>query len=164
MWYLSRAKNLLLAAILILSGLFANSAKALYVPTIKDLNITEDFIGKWEMKTIVTESNCPYVIVGSTTESNLIIKKGFENITALWSGGNWSNSEVEVKALTEKEAIAQRETILKGNDNNNWKAFLLDHLFIEDDQNMHSESIVKQYKNGKFVGEYKTYSVLSKVE
>ena len=136
-------------------------------------NFTQDqFIGKWDIQTIVTKSDCPYVLVGSTTKSNLEIKPklGLINklkiysLRALWKGGNWTNSTGEIKLLNEKEAITERITELKTKDKNKWKAILIEHLEVAEENIIHSESIVIQYKNGFAVGEYKTFSILTKIE
>lgn len=117
------------------------------------------FIGKWDIKTIVIDSNCPYIIVGSTTESNLEIK---QTLKALWSGGKWTDSTTTIKLLNDKEAITERVTGFKTKDKDNWKAILIDHLKLADSNSMESESVVIQYKNGLVVGEYKTFSILTR--
>ena len=122
------------------------------------------------MQTIVTSSNCPYILTGTTTESNLEIKtlpikrEGVNFLKALWKGGKWANSSGTIKLLNDREAITERITSFKTNDRNNWKSILIDHLKLTEDNTIHSESIVIQYKNGKFIGEYKTFSILTKSE
>ena len=90
-------------------------------------------------------------------------KKQF-SFKALWKGGKWSTSSGTIKLLNEKEAITERVTEFKTNDKNNWKAILIDHLKLDENNTMHSESIVIQYKNGSSVGEYKTISILTKTD
>lgn len=128
------------------------------------INISS-FIGKWEVKTIVTESNCKEIIIGSTTESELVIKKAPINdiLHFIWDGGLWSKSNGILKILTNKEAISERVTELNIDKKNKWKAELIDHLYLTDEENIiHSESIVRQYKNNELIGEYKTFSILKK--
>ena len=128
----------------------------------------KSFLGKWKMQTIVTDSKCPYVFVGSTTKSKLEVKPIIRtsnhkfSLKAFWKGGKWSKSSGTIKLLNEKEAITERVTKFKTKDKNNWKAILIDHLKIDENNIMHSESIVIQYKNGLPVGEYKTFSILTK--
>lgn len=147
----------------------SNIVNAISIPNQKENSFHEDFLGKWEMQSIVTKSNCPYVLVGSTTQSNLEIKPIFSNtnekfhLKALWKGGRWTESNGEIKILSKTEAITERVTKMKTYDNNNWKAILIDHLKLDENNIMHSDSIVIQYKNGISVGEYKTYSILTKV-
>ncbi len=164
-------KFIILVLLLSLNNLLTlNTAKAINIPKEKTNYTTEDFLGKWNMQTVVTSSNCPYVLVGSTTESDLEIKSSPKNssstsiLKALWKGGMWSQSIGEVKLLNKREAITERITEFKTNDNNNWKAILIDHLKLDENNIMHSESIVIQYKNGLSVGEYKTYSILTKAD
>lgn len=141
---------------------------ALNIPKEKEKTIQKDFFGKWNMQTIVIKSNCPYVIVGSTTESNLEIKPPLtqkkDKLKVLWKGGKWTSSIGLIKLLSKKEAITERVTEMKTRDNNYWKAILIDHIYLDENGTMHSESIVSQYKNGDFVGEYKTFSILTKEE
>ncbi len=139
------------------------------LPKQKEILLKSSFIGKWKMKTIVTYSSCPDVLVGSTTESKLEIKPTVNKskkpfIKALWKGGNWKRSTGTVKVLNEKEAITERITKIKTNRNEEWEAILIDHLNLEENDLIHTESIVIQYKNGSIVGEYKTYSILTRVE
>ena len=131
-------------------------------------NFSQEFLGKWKMQSVVTSSRCPYVIVGSTTESELEITPEINSnrnilLNAIWHGGNWTDCTGNIKFLNKKEAITERVTELKSDDENIWKAILIDHLKLDEDKNkMQSESIVIQYKNGQAVGEYKTYSILTK--
>lgn len=126
------------------------------------------FLGNWNMQTIVTKSKCPYVLVGSTTESKLEIKQNSElrgtkpTFKVLWKGGDWSASTGTIKLLNEKEAITERVTEFKTDKHEKWKAVLIDHLKLDENDSIHSESIVIQYKNGISVGEYKTFSILIK--
>ena len=158
--------KVLVSLISILSILLLGKVEAITIPQDKGFKNIEAFIGQWEMKTIVTSSNCSEVIIGSTTESKLIIKKKNHNniLEAIWQGGIWSSSSSTLKPLTNKEALTQRVTNLKLNDDNEWKAELIDHLFQEDESTIYSESLVKQYKNDILIGEYKTFSVLKKAE
>lgn len=136
------------------------------------LSLNNNITGKWEMQTIVTNSNTPFVLVGSTTESNLEIKPILNlksnNIflKAYWEGGNWEKSIGTIKTLSKNEAITERVTKMKTKDNNNWRAILIDHLYIDNENEniMHLESIVTQFKNGVEIGEYKTYSILTKID
>lgn len=165
-----RIKNLFF--IILISNLFnlclASYAHTLITPGQKEYLTENKFLGKWNMQTIVTKSDCPYVLVGSTTESNLEIKPQIKSnfkksfLKALWKGGMWSKSTSVLKLLSGKEAITERITEFKAKDNNKWKAVLIDHLKLDDEDTMHSESIVIQYKNGLAVGEYKTISILTK--
>ena len=164
-------KTICFILLLLLPNVFSlNAANALIIPKEKESIVTEKFIGKWDMQTIVTKSNCPYILVGSTTKSNLEIKTTLKTslkkylLKGLWKGGKWTKSIGVIKVLNEKEAITERVTKIKTNDKNNWKAILIDHLKIDDQDVMHSESIVIQYKNDTLVGDYKTYSYLTKSE
>lgn len=145
-------------------------AFAITLPKEKNSRLESGFIGKWRMKTIVTFSSCPDVLVGSTTESKLEIKPLINSkiqnssIKAFWKGGNWKKSIGTVKLLNEKEAITERVTRIKTSRNENWEAVLIDHLNLEEKDIIHTESIVIQYKNGNIVGEYKTYSILTRLE
>ena len=147
-----------------------NLSYALSTPKERKASIANNFIGKWDMQTIVTKSNCPYVFVGTTTKSNLEIKTTLRNklkkyvLKVLWKGGNWKSSVGLIKLLNDKEGITERVTEFKTNDKNEWKAILIDHLQIDENNTIHLESIVIQYKNGIAVGDYKTFSILTKNE
>ena len=144
------------------------TTSAINIPIERKVDTKEGFLGKWNMQTIVTSSNCPYILTGTTTESNLEIKpiqrEGVNFLKALWKGGKWANSTGTIKLLNGREAISERVTSFKTNDRNKWKSILIDHLKLTEDNIIHSESIVLQYKNGKFIGEYKTFSILTKSE
>ena len=157
--------------LLYLSGIFTfNISYALTIPRERNFSVANNFIGKWNMQTIVTKSNCPYVFVGTTTKSNLEIKPTLRNklknyvLKALWKGGKWKTSTGLIKLLTDKEGITERVTEFKTTDKNKWKAILIDHLQIDENNTIHLESIVIQYKNGIAVGDYKTFSILTKNE
>ena len=162
-------KFLILVLVLLNTTLISN-ARIINLPHEGSLSYTNSFVGNWDMKTIVVDSNCPYVFVGTTTKSKLKIKLTFvpqiKNfiLKGLWFGGNWEKSKSFIKILNKKEAITERVTEYKSKDENNWKAILIDHLKLDEDNVIHSESIVIQYKNGIPVGEYKTFSILTKEE
>lgn len=145
-------------------------AYSITLPKLKTPTIKNNFIGKWNMQTIVTKSNCEHVLVGSTTESVLEILPTFKNnskdlsLKALWKGGSWSKSSGTIKPLSNKEAILERVTELKINDKDSWKAILIDHFNLDENNIMRSESIVIQFKNGSAIGEYKTISILTRNE
>lgn len=160
----------LLIALSYITTCTCQSSKAIYLYKEKQLETKEGFLGKWNMQTIVTSSNCPYILTGTTTESNLEIKQTqvhderIRFLKALWKGGKWADSKTTIKLLNEKEAISERVTTFKTDDKNNWKSILIDHLKLTEENTIHSESIVLQYKNGIFIGEYKTFSILTKSE
>ncbi len=167
---LKRIISLILLLILTVSFCELKPVFALNVPRTTTTNIEPEFYGKWNMQTIVTSSNCPYILTGTTTESNLEIKpaiikkKGIRLLKAFWKGGKWTDSTGTIKFLSKNEAISERITRFKTSDRNSWKSILIDHLKLTEDNTIHSESIVLQYKNGKFIGEYKTFSILTKTE
>ena len=151
--------------IIVQSLIITESTEALYITNKSAFPNTNDFVGKWKMQSIVTSSNCPYIIVGSTTESNLEIRKSPQNIlNAIWRGGNWKDSITTLQVLSNKEAVTKRVTEINIEDMNIWKTILIDHLWVEEEDTIHSESIARQFKNDKLVGEYKTFSILVKVE
>ena len=164
--YKSKYVSYIVIIILLFSLFNCSDAAAIIIPKERIITSKNNFLGKWNMQSIVTKSSCPYVIVGTTTESELEIKGVINKISlkADWSGGNWEDSSSDVKLLNENEAIIHRITSMKSTDKNKWKAILIDHLQFDEQNTMHSESIVIQYKNGIPVGEYKTFSVLTKVE
>ncbi len=170
---MNNLKKPIFCLIISISCLLSNNwqiTNAITIPKEKTVNAKEGFLGNWNMQTIVTSSNCPYILTGTTTESNLEIKsaatkrKEVNFLKALWKGGKWTNSSGTIKLLNEREAISERVTNFKTNDKNKWKSILIDHLKLTEDNTIHSESIVLQYKNGKFIGEYKTFSILTKSE
>lgn len=167
---MKKIKLYLLAMAICLTSLEVLPTLAITLPKEKNSRLESGFIGKWRMKTIVTFSSCPDVLVGSTTESKLEIKplinskEQNSSIKAFWKGGNWKKSIGTVKLLNEKEAITERVTKIKTSKNENWEAVLIDHLNLEEKDIIHTESIVIQYKNGNIVGEYKTYSILTRLE
>ena len=171
-----RERFICLLIILLCCGYFPFSSQAnalILQPELKSNtqnNINQNIFGNWNIQTIVTKSNCPYILVGTTTESSLEIKSDTKEkdkpavLKALWKGGRWKKSKTTIKMLNDKEAISERITELRTKDNIRWKAILIDHLEFEENDIMHSESIVIQYKNDTLVGDYKTYSYLTKSE
>lgn len=145
---------------------------ALYIPKENDASyyVKEKFLGRWDMQTIVTDSNCPFVLKGTTTESNLEIvpipdsEPGSKILKTSWQGGRWSKSSGTLKILNNNEAVSERITEYTTEDNSSWKAILIDHLRLNENDTIHSESIVIQYKNNTLVGKYKTYSILTKLD
>ena len=156
-----------LATLIIMLIFSITNSSAIILPLKSEDISNKNFVGKWNIQTIVTDSNCPFVLVGSTTESKLEIKPGLKtkkSLKALWNGGDWSKSISTIKLLNEREAVTERTTEFETTDKNTWKAVLIDHLKLDEIDMIHSESIVIQYKNGLEVGQYKTYSILTKLD
>lgn len=161
-------KKIYLSILIVLIAMFLLNinANAIIVPKINDLKTTDSFIGKWKMRTIVTNSTCPEIIIGSTTESELAIEKlpNTNKLIAIWDGGIWSSSAGVIKPLSSSEALTERNTELNLDQSNNWKAILIDHMTLKEQNKIHTESLVKQYKNDIQIGEYKTFSILNRIE
>ena len=166
---MSKKKNILIILLCLISlWIKTLTSYAITLPSNEMIYDVEKFIGSWYMQTVVTSSNCPFVITGTTTESKIEIKpqkktSGIKKIFKItWIGGKWAKSNGTIKLLNNKEAITERITRIKTKDNNLWKSVLIDHFKFLDLNKMESESIVLQYKNKKFIGEYRTYSILTK--
>ena len=159
----------LITILIVISLLFLNQVKnaaiGITIPKEEIKLLKTGFEGSWLMQTIVTKSSCPYIPVGSTTKSKLEIRPYINSnkfLKALWKGGEWKQSKGIVRLLNSHEAITERVTEIRLDDKNNWKAVLIDHLKLDEENKMYSESIVIQYKNDNIVGEYSTYSILKK--
>ena len=142
-----------------------SETKAIYLHTGSKTVDSNKFLGNWYMQTVVVSSSCPFIIPGTTTESTLQIKslKSInKTIKTIWSGGKWTKTNGKLKLLNDKEAVTERVTNIKTKDKNLWKSILIDHLKYVDKDKIELDSIVLQYKNYKFIGEYRTHSILTK--
>ena len=145
-----------------------SQTKAIHIPDENEISNYGNFLGDWYMQTIVVSSSCPFIIPGTTTESTLEIRSAQsaapqkKALKTIWAGGKWATTNGELKLLNNKEAITERVTNIRTKDKNLWKSILIDHLKYIDKDEIELDSIVLQYKNSKFIGEYRTHSILTK--
>ncbi|HEY9677634.1 MAG TPA: hypothetical protein V6C76_06475 [Drouetiella sp.] len=117
--------------------------------------------GNWTCMSQVTGSNVPGVTSGTVVHSMVQYRPdGAGNMVESWFQNNWTPATSAVVKLDSAVLTSSRESA--SNTSNGWTARCHDIYKIVAPNKMIAESIVHQFVNGTYVGDYKTQSVLTK--
>ena len=139
----------------------ANAAPA-YLNIPKNI-IKSNLLGNWEMVTQVVWSECPYVSKGEISKSELKTRKIGGKMYPIWDTNDWKLvSDNEINFIDNRELRWEREST-KIDGSSLWYVESLNKFELDGAEKMHGESLVKQYLDGEYVGQYMTVSYLKKV-
>jgi hypothetical protein len=126
----------------------------------------ESFAGMWKCMTVVVDSAVSSVEIGQRMESQVEFAKADNGkILAHWSQPGWTESEMSVTALNDREADLKRtnQYAVQGGGMSSWTAESTDHYLQVEDNQIVAVSSVDQFINGQYLGRYQTKSVLVRV-
>lgn len=148
-----------------MAPVFTNAAKAspFYIHISKGASKSR-LAGDWRVVTEVVWSDCPYVKEGERGSSKLSMTNINGRIFPIWKANGWKLSKTEEVNFSNQSTFTwQRENEMIEN-NDHWQAVSVDKFEVDNYNEMHAESIVRQYLNGEYVGSYMTVSYLTKAE
>ncbi len=124
------------------------------------------FEGRWRCVTIVTDSSLDAVEPGNEMVSEIQFQRLPDGkIWAKWNQPGWREAQSAVTAWSPSEAQIDRTDYYYGdNADGTWGARSRDRFTQVDKLKIIGQSYVDQYKNGQYLGRYRTKSVLYKTE
>lgn len=160
---LKQAKALTVVTIILIANLFEFfpiGANTFHLFVNKD-NYKSGLVGEWQVTTEVVWSDCPYVDVGLTVDSNMIFTEINGRLFPQWQANGWVL--VRNKSINFEDddlLVWERENKLF-KDDKFWFISAVDKFSYDDDSQLTATSYIKQYLNGEYVGSYVTFSKLS---
>lgn len=124
------------------------------------------FEGRWRCVTVVTDSSLDTVEPGHEMVCEIQFQRLPDGkIRAKWNQTGWREAQSAVTAWSPNEAQIDRTDYYYGdNADGTWGARSRDRFTQVDELKIIGQSYVDQYKNGQYLGRYRTKSVLYKTE
>jgi hypothetical protein len=132
-----------------------------------DLNsFPQAFEGRWRCVTIVTDSTLDTVERGNEMISEIQFQRSADGkVSAQWNQSGWREAAAAITAWSPTEAQIDRTDYYFGeNADGTWGARSRDRFTQVDKWKIIGQSYVDQYKNGQYLGRYRTKSILYKTE
>ncbi len=128
----------------------------------------EEYIGLWRCQTSVIDSQVETVSKGTTLSCDIQFvpdKQG--KVSGQWIQPGWVETQISTLSWNPKEAKVDRTSYYFGQSmvqGGSWACRSRDH-FIQIAQNrMECQSYIDQYLDGKYLGRYRTQSILTRIE
>lgn len=120
------------------------------------------FTGQWRCESLVVSSAVPDVVPGQRMISQVdFVKSPQGSVSMSWAQSGWTSTLTGLRVKGEKQATASRvNQYMTGN----WTAKSKDRYAQVSENQLVAESNVDQYRDGQFVGTYRTQSILYRVE
>ncbi len=121
------------------------------------------FQGLWESTTQVTASNVPAVQPGTVVHSNVqYVKDARGQLVEMWKEDGWAPSSSAMVTFNQDLAKVSH-TSYSGAGRAGWSAKTNDTMKMVDPNTIIAQSVVDQYSTGHLIGQYKTDSVLRRI-
>lgn len=151
----------LLIIILFLSSPLSDAgAKTFHLSANKE-HYKSALVGDWTVSTKVIWSDCPYVEEGNKAFSSFNISEANGRLFPHWDANNWQLVKNKSINFSGDYFTWERENKLYEHGQY-WFVKSLDKFEMVSSKKLKAKSLVKQYRNGKFVGSYITQSTLTK--
>lgn len=132
--------------------------------TAREAYYQSQLVGDWDVSTEVTWSDCPYVREGQTANSQLKVSDTNGVLYPQWIANEWALVDNKAIRITEKDEILWERSNKLTRNGKYWFVESKDKFSFDKKGNLVAESLVKQYLNGEFVGEYVTRSTLERAD
>jgi len=125
------------------------------------------FVGTWQCVTRVTSSAVETVNPGTTlaSEVRFVAEPGGKGkVKAVWVQPGWTEAQAAAVAWNDSEARVDRTCYYYGEGmNGSWASRSRDHFVRKSPDTIECDSYVDQYLDGRYLGRYRTISVLTKM-
>ncbi|MGD9681507.1 MAG: hypothetical protein AB7W16_10010 [Candidatus Obscuribacterales bacterium] len=123
------------------------------------------FVGTWQCVTRVTSSAVETVSPGTTLASEVrFVADPGGKVKAVWVQPGWTEAQAAAVAWNDSEARVDRTCYYYGEGmNGSWASRSRDHFVRKSPDTIECDSYVDQYLDGRYLGRYRTISVLTKM-
>lgn len=128
-------------------------------------SLPRGFSGRWQCATKVVDSAVDTVAVGSELLSAVDfaeLKDG--RVAARWLQPGWTETQATALSWTAREAQVDRTSYYFGEGMNGaWASRSRDHFVQVSPDRLECKSYIDQYMDGRYLGRYRTVSVLTRI-
>ncbi|MBX3138106.1 hypothetical protein KF707_17900 [Candidatus Obscuribacterales bacterium] len=125
----------------------------------------ENYSGRWQCVTRVVDSAVDTVAVGTELVSEVsFVEVPGGRVVARWAQPGWTETQASAMSWSSREAQTDRTSYYFGEGmNGSWASRSRDHFMQTGTDRLDCKSYVDQYMDGRYVGRYRTVSVLTRV-
>lgn len=124
------------------------------------------FLGRWSCITKVINSACKDVLTGTEMNSEVRFLKNEKGcVVADWVQPGWTESQAYTVAWSLKEARVDRTCYYFADGvDGAWASRSRDHFLLKNNKEMVCKSYIDQYFDGRYLGRYRTVSILKRIK
>lgn len=124
-----------------------------------------NYSGRWQCVTRVVDSAVDTVAIGTELKSEVAfvdIPDG--RVVARWVQPGWTETQASAMSWSSREAQTDRTSYYFGEGmNGSWASRSRDHFMQVATDRLECKSYVDQYLDGRYIGRYRTISILTRV-
>ncbi len=123
------------------------------------------FAGRWQCVTKVVDSAVQTVGVGTELVSEvLFVELNDGRVVARWVQPGWTETQASALSWSAREAQTDRTSYYFGEGTNGaWASRSRDHFLQNGVDRLECKSYIDQYMNGRYLGRYRTISILTRL-
>lgn len=123
------------------------------------------FAGRWQCVTKVIDSAVQTVGVGTELVSEVFfVELNDGRVVARWVQPGWTETQASALSWSSREAQTDRTSYYFGEGTNGaWASRSRDHFLQNGPDRLECKSYIDQYMNGRYLGRYRTISVLTRL-
>jgi len=124
-----------------------------------------NYSGRWQCVTRVVDSAVDTVTIGTEMKSEVCFVDVPEGrVVARWVQPGWTETQASAMSWSSREAQTDRTSYYFGEGmDGSWASRSRDHFMQVGTDKLECKSYVDQYMDGRYIGRYRTISVLSRV-
>jgi hypothetical protein len=124
-----------------------------------------DYSGRWQCVTRVIDSAIDSVAIGTELKSEVcFVDVPDGRVLARWVQPGWTETQASAMSWSSREAQTDRTSYYFGEGmNGSWASRSRDHFMQVATDRLECKSYVDQYMDGRYIGRYRTISVLSRI-
>ncbi|MCW5822661.1 MAG: hypothetical protein KIT34_07635 [Cyanobacteria bacterium TGS_CYA1] len=126
----------------------------------------ENYIGVWHCQTLVTDSQVDTVVKGTSLACDIqFVPDKTGKVTGQWIQPGWVETQISTLSWNPQEAKVDRTSYYFGQSmvqGGSWACRSRDHFIQLSETKMECQSYIDQYIDGRYLGRYRTKSVLTR--
>lgn len=124
-----------------------------------------NYSGRWQCVTRVVDSAVDSVAVGTELKSEVcFVDVPDGRVVARWVQPGWTETQASAMSWSSREAQTDRTSYYYGEGmNGSWASRSRDHFLQVGIDRLECKSYVDQYLDGRYIGRYRTISILSRL-
>lgn len=126
----------------------------------------ENYIGVWHCQTLVTDSQVDTVVKGTSLACDIqFVPDKTGKVTGQWIQPGWVETQISTLSWNPQEAKVDRTSYYFGQSmvqGGSWACRSRDHFIQLSENKMECQSYIDQYIDGRYLGRYRTKSVLTR--